>query len=193
MYTYTPKLLERGEEAELQKLKTSLISVTKDYCSKNKIKGKNCNINVNRGITSLRARRERNECVIFQTDKTGTFSIDTPDNYIDAMRPHIDTDTAYGDEVIKDLEKTMNAHAIFWTNILQIATDTGDQGRVKSTMTSHNSECGKEYGFRKDHKPGFDEEGLGHPMRPMCDVSDAYNHRLSYLICKVITHLIIFR
>ena len=56
-------------------------------------------------------------------------------------------------------------------------------------MIRHNSECGKEYGFRKDHKPGFDEERLGHPMRPMCDVSDAYNHRLSYLICKVITHL----
>ena len=29
----------------------------------------------------------------------------------------------------------------------------------------------------------------GPPMRPMCDVSESYNHRLSYLICKLLSEM----
>ena len=180
--TYMPEPLKQEEEITLQTLKNNLMNITVEYCNNNDIKGKNLTLCEKRGMKSLCERREKNECIIFPTDKTGTFSIDTPDNYIKAMESHVGKDIRTSSSDVVTNEKIINAHATFWTTMLQIAKDSGDQRRVKSSMTSHNSACSKGYGFRKDHKP-YQDDVIGPPVRPMSDASDAYNHRLAYLIC----------
>ena len=56
---------------------------------------------------------------------------------------------------------------------------------------SHNSAPAKEYTFRKDHKetPNSVEPDTGPPVRPLCDISDANNHRLSYLVCMILKEM----
>ena len=39
--------------------------------------------------------------------------------------------------------------------------------------------------FRKDHKVCEDQE-KGPPVRPLCDVSDSYGHKLSFFISNIL-------
>ena len=45
------------------------------------------------GTKSLKERRDAGELVIYQTDKSAKMAVDTPENYIRCMRPHVEKDT----------------------------------------------------------------------------------------------------
>ena len=85
----------------------------------------------------------------------------------------------------ENAEKLINAHSLFWTRMLRAGEKTGDQERYKRSMKTENSKASTLYIFRKDHKPCDDNE-KGPPVRPLCDVSDSYGHRLSYLISNIL-------
>ena len=42
------------------------------------------------GLRSLRKRINNKEIVCFPTDKSGQMSVDTPENYIESMKPHLE-------------------------------------------------------------------------------------------------------
>ena len=88
------------------------------------------------------------------------------------------------------LEQEFNVHTMYWTNMLDICGSYGDKekDRFRSAMLSHNSAHGKLYMFRKDHK-ACEDNHIGPPVRPLCDMSDAYNHRLSYLVSTILSSL----
>ena len=74
------------------------------------------------------------ECVIFPTDKSNNFSIDSVDNYIHAATAHIEKDTVLTKNQFKRLETLFNSHATFWINILRISERSGDKTRFKQSM-----------------------------------------------------------
>ena len=57
-------------------------------------------------------------------------------------------------------------------------------------MLSHNSDYATQYFYRKDHKTCIDED-KGPPVRPICDVSDSYGHRLSFLISTILKEVLL--
>ena len=60
-----------------------------------------------------------------------------------------------------------------------------DAHRIKSSMMTHNSKPPTLYTYRKDHKEYTDNE-KGPPVRPLCDVSDSYGHKLSHFLCTIL-------
>ena len=55
-------------------------------------------------------------------------------------------------------------------------------------MKKENSRCASLYTFRKDHKP-CEDTVKGPPVRPLCDVSDSYGHKLSYFISTILKEI----
>ena len=53
------------------------------------------------------------------------------------------------------------------------------------SMIKENSKCSTLYTYRKDHKQQEDRV-KGPPVRPLCDVSDSYSHKLSYFISNIL-------
>ena len=183
--TYMPKPLEIKEEVKLQCLKNELIKITSDYAKSKNISGVNLNEVQRAGLKSLKKRQKMNEIVIFQTDKTGKMIVDSPENYSEGAKPHFENDEIIRYHEYSKIEETINAHTIFWVRILQAAKDTGDMKRFKSSMLTHNSEVSTLYTYRKDHKE-YEDQIKGPPVRPLCDVSDSYGHKLSYLLCNIL-------
>ena len=57
-------------------------------------------------------RVKEKEIVVFQTDKSGRFSVDTPENYRELVRPHVGVDAEVDLSKHKEVEKVLNAHGI---------------------------------------------------------------------------------
>lgn len=64
------------------------------------------------GLTSIRRKIKAQDRVIFQTDKSERFSVDSKDNYKAACQPHISEDTKISEEEHKELQHLVNAHAV---------------------------------------------------------------------------------
>ena len=62
-----------------------------------------------RGVKSLIRRVKEKEIVVFQTDKSGRFSVDTPENYRESVRPHVGVDAEVDLSKHKEVEKLHTA------------------------------------------------------------------------------------
>ena len=140
-------------------------------------------------MNSLLKRSKESDIVIFQTDKSGRFSVDTPDNYKLASIPHTEGDEGISKKEYVDLEKIINAHSSMWTRILNLGKDKKDKDRFRSNMITRNSPYAPLYTLRKDHKK-YDNENDGPPVRPVCGADSTYNYKLSHLITKVLERVI---
>ena len=183
--TFIPKPLDETQEIQLENLKMNLLKISEEYFASNDNKLMNLSESQTRGLKSLEKRRDNNEIVLFRTDKSGKISIDTPDNYKESAKPHTMNDDVVSNDVFNSIEKEVNAHSIFWLKMLNVAKDSGDFNRYKSSMLTHNSEYSTQYMYRKDHKT-YDDRVIGPPVRPLCDVSDSYAHKLSYFLCNIL-------
>ena len=136
--------------------------------------------------------KEREEIVIFQTDKSGRFAVDSKENYIRASEPHLRNDITITEEEHVRCQKEMNAHAIMWTHILKAGANAGDraESRIKGNMTIAAGDHGLAplYTLRKDHKVCEDKE-TGPPVRPVCGGNAAYNSKFSHLISSILKHV----
>ena len=133
------------------------MEITKDYCNRDIKPHSNLNEQQKQGMNDLLKRKRNKECVIFQTDKSGSMCVDSVVNYVNAAKPHVEKDPVISEDEYKWREKEFNAHATFWVNMLQIAKDSNQQVRFRSSMMSNNSGYAKQYIFRKDHKICIDE------------------------------------
>ena len=133
----------------------------------------------------MKRKQKEGKVVVFQTDKSGKLAADSPENYAEAARPHIEKDEIVTKKDYEDIEKLINAHSIFWMRMLKVGEDTGDQERYKQSMKTEDSKRSTLYMFRKDHKHCKDSE-KGPQVRPLCDVSDSYGHKLSYFISNIL-------
>ena len=62
----------------------------------------------------LKRFRERDGIVVFQTDKSSRFSVDTKTNYIKAFKVHVDKDKTIDDTQYDNMLREMNAHSTIW-------------------------------------------------------------------------------
>ena len=77
-----PAPLDDAKEIEMHSLKEKLKQITNETCEK--MKGKeydNLTQDEQKGSKALRKKVKEGDVVIFQTDKSGRFAVDTPDNY----------------------------------------------------------------------------------------------------------------
>ena len=111
-------------------------------------------------------------------------SVDTPQNYVNAMSKHHENMIQTTQDEYDTIETTLNAHVSAWGNIMQM------QIRTTRNCISNNNEIPPLYGLRKDHK-AFADKMAGPPLRPVCGAIIGNNYRISYLLSTIIRPLVV--
>ena len=125
-----PDPVDQTTEVSLQHLKHKLRSTTNDYCQQNKQNEfSNLTKKEKRGLREVSRDKD---LVVFQTDKSGRFSIDTTHNYKEACAKHIpEEDSVVSEEGYEEYQKEINAHSSMWTRILK-AGEGVHSGNIKA-------------------------------------------------------------
>jgi len=118
--------------------------------------------------------------VVYQTDKSGRFSIDSPENYKESGIPHIREDPVITMKEHRDMEHTINAHANAWVRMINAGSSQNDTDRIRKNMLISDSHPPPLSTTRKDHQK-CNDENVGPPTRPLCGVTVAANSRLLYI------------
>ena len=190
-----PNAIKQEEEVKIQMLKQRLEEVTIEYVMNDNKRNMLSNLSATQkeGLKTLKERKKNQEVVIFQTDKTNSFSVDTLDNYRVAGLCHTENDDVVDDEQRKHLEAVMNAHGIMWSRFLNAGENTNNHQRIKDNMLNENCEVAPLYTLRKDHKKeGIDytSEVTGPPTRPICGAESCYNGKMSYLLSTILAPIV---
>ena len=143
-----------------------------------------------RGLDSLKKRRDRDDIVVYHTDKSSRFTIDTLVNYRDACKPHTENDIVVTQEIHEKVQKKGNAHSAFWVRILRVGDNIGEKttSRIKSNMVVQDCTLAPLYGLRKDHKSGVDTNNKP-PIRPVCGAVVAYSRKLSHIVSYILNEV----
>lgn len=161
-----PGPLEEAAEISIQNLKGRLNQITSEYVEKKgQTKWSNLNKVEKEGLRSLTEKLQSKEEVIFQTDKSGRFSVDRVDNYKSTCEKHTNGDVDVTEEEYTKLQQVINAHAVSWVRMLSAGTGNNEQTRIKNNMIGTDSPIPPLYGLRKDHKPCQDDTE-GPPLDP---------------------------
>ena len=112
---YPPKPSTIRREVIMQNVKDKMLNKAREYieekCNeKGYIKKSNISNDVKDGIKSLKNRVKEKEVVVFTTDKTGEFSIDTTDNYLEVLNEHTQNDKKINEKKVKIIENRCNDH-----------------------------------------------------------------------------------
>ena len=182
-----PKPVDTETEIKMQDLKFRLKSVTNKYLQ-NTNKSDNLNLAERKGLKSLNQKIKENEIVVYQTDKSGRFSVDSCENYKLSCQEHIINDQVITLEEYKEIEKNANFHAKTWARISQAGVFQRDTKRIKENLTITDTQPPPLYTSRKDHKETEDDE-IGPPTRPICGVVDSATDRLSYVLSSVLNEI----
>ena len=189
-----PPPLKPNKELKLQKLKQELIETTEEYIretnQEHKInKTTTYDINLSKEqIKGIKSLQENKDIIVFTTDKTGTFTADTPENYREATEIHTTNDIEITEAEHQRCQKEANAHATIWTRIVNAGannTSQTAQERIKANLLVENSGYAPLYSLRKDHKQ-CDDQIKGPKTRPVCGGSNAYNRKLAHFISIMI-------
>jgi len=133
------------------------------------------------------------ELVVQKTDKGGDLALNTPENYIETMRPDFESDPDLSWENHGKLEAELNACTIQFARVLRVGDKWGHWSRVKSAVTSHFGPIPLLSGYPKTHKDisHLDQEDQvkGPPVRPVCGASDSNNGPLSDLLSQICMQL----
>ena len=181
---YLPDSTKDSEEVDIAFLSHELERETKRYESEQKV---TTNLSKHQQI-GLKSLREREDIVIFQTDKSSRFSVDTKANYIEACKVHVDKDRTIDDTQYDSMLREMNAHSTMWCKIVKAGEEASSHSvqRVKENLTaSEGCDPPPMYALRKDHKKSNNDEE-GPPTRPVCGATSAYNGKLSHLISMIL-------
>ena len=185
---FLPKAIKQEVEIEIQILKQRLQMVTTEYITNDNRNNMLSNLTRKQksGLKSLKKRKKNQEIVIFQTDKTNSFSTDTIDNYRQACQIHIENDRIINNTEKGKLEAVMNAHGVMWTRFLNAGKNNNQEERIRKNMLNENCEVSPLYTLRKDHK-FYEDEVVGPPTRPICGAESCYNGKMSYLLSTILT------
>ena len=186
-----PKLGSIEQEIVMENTKEKLLECVQMYkeahCNgKGDIKEDNIDCEERQGLKQIKKDIKDKKIVVFTTDKSGKFSVDTPDNYMKAMELHTSKDIEVeGTEKEKKIETTMNHHMRQFHKMFNTGSTHNHEERVIGATTSTNVPAPPMYGLRKDHKPHTDKI-KGPPVRPVCGASEAPNSRLSNFLSRIV-------
>ena len=186
-FVHLPDALEESEEIKVQNMKRELIKATEDYIMEQKEKRNQDpgRVNLTKEETKgLKQLKEREDIVIFQTDKSGRFAVDTHENYILATTPHVENDIVVDEKEHDEVQRMANAHTAMWLRFSkagECSRSDSEYNRIKSSLKVNNHGYAPLYTLRKDHKKAEDPN-IGPPTRPVCGGSAGYNHKISHLL-----------
>ena len=185
---YAPKPLDNETETCLQNLKMELNQCTEKYINEAQRRKKEINLTTEQkqGLRSLKDKKDDNEIVITETDKSKRFACDTIENYKRLGETHVVGDEVVNMETKNRYDKEIDAHAEMWTRILNAGVNTGNHDRIRGSMKTRNNPPAPLSVLRKDHKR-YEDEVIGPPGRPVCGGDVSYNKRLSHLISMLLS------
>merc|ERR1711936_1442592 len=82
----------------------------KNYNEKGFVKKGSINNEVSNGIKSIKERVKEKEIVVFTTDKTGEFTVDSTTSYLEELNKHTLNDKKISRKKAKQLENKCNDH-----------------------------------------------------------------------------------
>ena len=188
LYTPNPGTVE--EEVIMENIKMKMINTAreymKEYCDeKGNIKNNNLSKEEAEGLKEIKDKIKNGDIVVFATDKSGRFSVDTPENYIEAVQKHTTDDIEITTEGVTQREHKINLHMRQFNKMFRVGEEHDHEDRVTGATMSTNVQPPPLYGLRKDHKDTPDKE-KGPPVRPVCGANSSPNSRLSHFISKII-------
>ena len=174
-------------ETTKQKLLNTLHTYMATNCDKKgEIKESNLEPQEKKQLKEIKKDIKEKKIVIFTTDKSGKFSVDSPANYEKAVLKHTEKDIEIKDEnKVKQIESKMNQHMRQFNKMFQVGKNNEHEHRVIAATISSNTPAPPMYGLRKDHKPA-ESEIEGPPVRPVCGANEAPNSRLSNFLSRVL-------
>ena len=150
-----PAPLDDEKEVTLQHLRDRLSKTTKKYVQSTEYRT-TVNGNLTKaeksGLKSLKERIDQDGIVVYQTDKSGRFSVDAIHNYREACQTHTENDPTVDQDFHEKVQKQANAHSTFWVRILRTGEELGGQARIKGNMLVQDCILPPLYALRKDHK-----------------------------------------
>ena len=178
------------QETIFENIKAKLLETAKKYRDKHcdekgNLKRHNINSVEAEGLKEIQEKVKKGDLVVFSTDKSGRFSVDTPRNYEEAVHQHTTNDVEISSEGVKLRENQINLHMRQFNKMFQVGVDHGHEIRVTGATMSTNVQPPPLYGLRKDHKATTDEF-KGPPVRPVCGANVAPNSRLSHFLSKIV-------
>ena len=186
-----PAPLDDEKEVTLQHLRDRLSKTTKKYVQSTEYRT-TVNGNLTKaeksGLKSLKERIDQDGIVVYQTDKSGRFSVDAIHNYREACQTHTENDPTVDQDFHEKVQKQANAHSTFWVRILRTGEELGGQARIKGNMLVQDCILPPLYALRKDHKHIVNPVN-GPPVRPICGAVSAYNRKLSYLMSFILNEV----
>ena len=87
-------------------------------------------------MKSITRRFREKKVVVFQTDKSGRLSVDTPENYRQSSLVHVEQDVVISELEAESIEKEISAHSEAWLRILGIGRNWNQISRVRNNFTS---------------------------------------------------------
>ena len=171
-------------ESKIMYARERFDELIKTYCDEKEERKRedywyNLTVEQKEGLKSMEAKTNQKEVVNFTTDKSSKMCTDSPENYIESMKPHIENMEEVTEKEYYDIENLLNCHMNAWCNIIH----TGY--RVRSAYQSTNNNVPPEYGLRKDHKV-YDDPVKGPPTRLVCGAVSSCNYRISYFVSNII-------
>ena len=173
-------------EGTKEKLLECVQEYKKTHCDrKGNIKKDNLSQEEKEGLKQVKKDVKDGKIVVFTTDKSGKFSVDTPQNYNVAVEQHSNKDEEIDEGRVKKIENVMNHHMKEFNKMFQVGSRQGHEDRIQGATTSTNTPAPPMYGLRKDHKQ-HDDKVKGPPVRPVCGASEAPNSKLSHFLSRVV-------
>ena len=137
-----PKAQSVPIETVLANIKSEILAEFGEFMSENcdqfgNIRAKNLTGEEISRIKSLKNRVKQGQIMITNTDKSGKLSVNTLDNYIHKMQPHISNEELISWTDKQKIENVLNGHTIQFGRILRIGDRWEHWGRVQNSLRNN--------------------------------------------------------
>jgi len=120
------------------------------------------------GMKSLQNRVKMGEIVVTETDKSKRFCILTKQQYERSGEKHTKNDREINSDEVPKIQKTVNDHVDWLTEIFKIGEKWNQHERIKQSMKECSESVAPLYLLVKDHKGWHESDGVPPPSRPVC-------------------------
>ena len=188
---HEPKQGTVRQEVVMESTKEKMLECVRRYKANNcnargELKNHNLSKEERQGLKEIKKDIKEKKLVVFTTDKSGKFSVDSPENYEEAIRQHTSKDIEIDeDEKVKQIEDKINLHMRQFNKMFKVGSNHRQEERVTGATTSTNTPAPPMYGLRKDHKEHSDKK-VGPPVRPVCGANESPNSKLSCFLSRVV-------
>ena len=123
-----------------EKLMGSVGEYRNKHCNeKGIVKNQNITMEETVAMKQLKKRTKEKEIVVFTTDKSGRFSVDTPENYEKAVGAHTRNDVEIDQEGVRMIENKMNQHMKQFNKMFKVGETVEQESRVAGATKSVNT------------------------------------------------------